>query len=363
MTPPDPSAQVKAEPRPGLPPIAIFGLATLLVLLAIGAEAAAALFGMRLTSVDGPSAGFLLAAHVTASVLAAEAMYLRFPGRRVDAGGFYWLGLLLTLLLPVFGVVGVASLVIRPPSRIVSRRQSESPEEARAMAMEKVADARRSEQQFGADIESVVDALSDPDPALRLGAMDALRAMQGPEAVRLLQRSLNNTLFDVRFRAVEALGEISQRYSDRISGASAMLERDPHNVEKLLALADLYVEYRGLGVEDEAMQQVMLAMSEKHYRRAVDLGCHERPVLLKLSKCLVELDQIDDAEHVLTQHRPDLADDPDILVSLAAIHFRRGRVRSLRALCRRALRAGSGALPEETARVLRFWVEEVERAA
>ena len=332
---------------------------------ALGAEGVAVLKLAHWSAISAGAAGFLLAAHIVAAALSAEGLRLRYPSVDDDArddSGLYWTGLLLTLLVPVFGVIAVASLAVWPPPKGVTVARAESPEIARANAMQRAADSRRAEQEFGADIESIVDALQDADPELRLGAMEALRGKECPEVVRLLQQCLDNSLFDVRFRAVEALGDISGRYSERISKGVSAVEADPEDPDVRVALADLYVEYRELGVEDEAMQTAMLVMAEKNYRRAVELGRREKPVLLSMARCLIDLGELDVAEWAVTRIRPGLADDADLLITLADIQFRRGHLRALAKTCQRALRSGNAQLGAGTQAALQYWTEATDTA-
>ncbi len=326
-----------------------------LALVGVGAHGAAA---WQVTRYAGASAGllaFLGACHLAGAVAAAEALRLRAPDPTA-ARSWHRLGLALALLFPILGALGVAWLVLLPPRPKARTEQGETAEVARARAMDQARARDRDAQVVGADVQSIVDALHDPDPALRLGAMDALREMKGPEAVRLLQRSLRNTLFDVRFRAVEALGNISQRYSDDIAAASAKVDASPDDADAHLTLADLYAEYRSLNVEDSVMQSYLLAQSEVHYRRAVELGRGEKEVLLKLSQALVELDRHGDARAVL-ELRPELAGDPEVLLARARVEFARGRVEAVRTACRQALRSGR-AIPEELEPAVHYWATQ-----
>jgi hypothetical protein len=264
----------------------------------------------------------------------------------------------LTALLPVLGVVGTFLMALFPPA-VRAPAVSDSQERERARAMARLQAERRAEQVVDTDVRSIVDALRDPDLAVRLGAMDALRSLKGAAAVRLLKVSRTNTAFDVRFRAVEALGEMSQRASDAVNTALQAVDEDVRAPERWAALGDAYAGYRDLGLEDAVMQQSLSTQAESCYRTAWELAPHEARFALKLAAALEALDRFEDAREVLSGTLgAGHADPASVYLGLARVAFRQGRISALEGLSRQALRTDRGHLPPEDTAALRYWAGE-----
>ncbi len=303
----------------------------------------------------GLDLGFLAAGHLLAAVFGAEALQRRYPGARRDEEDFYAWGLALGGGVPVLGVLGVLWLSLRPPPADASEQAIKSPERVRQERAAQVREEDAEARTATLDVQALAEALEDPEAQARLAAIDTLRGMQGPKAVALLKAARDNSLFDVRYRAVEALGEFGQRYADRIRQATKAVDKRSDVPETHLDLADLYWEYRGLGLEEGQMQEALLSDAHQHYREAVELGCTNPRAIISLSECLVALGWLDDAWAVL-HSRPDWRSDPEVLLALARIQFRAGAVGPLRTTAREALEADAGALSEEARSALQTWV-------
>jgi tetratricopeptide (TPR) repeat protein len=322
---------------------------------AVGAEVLACHLALTRIPLGLAAGSALLGLHVGAAALSAEALRLRARGA---PEGHAAVGLGLTLLVPVLGVVGALLLALFPPA-VHTQAVADSQEQERARAMARLQAERRSEQVVDTDVQSIVDALKDPDLAVRLGAMDALRTLKGAAAVRLLKISRTNTAFDVRFRAVEALGEMSQRASDGVNEALQAVDEDVEDPERWCALGDAYAEYRDLGLEDAVMQQSLSTQAESCYRTAWELAPHEARFALRLASALERLELYEDAREVLSGTLgAGHADPASVYLGLARVAFRQGRVPALEGLSRQALRADRGHLAPDDRAALAYWAGE-----
>jgi thioredoxin-like negative regulator of GroEL len=267
-------------------------------------------------------------------------------------------GFCLTLLVPVLGVLGVLLLALAPPA-VRDVAAAESQEKERARAMEALQTERRMAQVVDTDVQSIVDALKDPDLQVRLGAMEALRGMKGAAAVKLLKVSRTNTVFDVRFRAVEALGEMSQSASDAVNEALQAVDEDVQDPERWCALGDAYRDHRALGLEDAVMQQSLATQAESCYRTAWELAPASSKFALRLAQALETTGRFEDAREVLGGALGGADADPaTVYTALARVAFSQGQLRALTGLSRQALRADRGHLPEDARAALEYWAED-----
>jgi tetratricopeptide (TPR) repeat protein len=239
------------------------------------------------------------AAHLFAAGLAAEALWLRGhgapPALRASLLRGAWF---LCLAFPVVGVVGCAVLTLRAPVAQQPGARAESLEAARSRAAAEARERRRKEQDIGADVDSLADALTDRDVRVRIAAVDALRGQRSPRAVRLLADARDNTVYDVRIRAVEGLGRISGEYGDRINTARRALERHPRAPVRHHELAALLLEYANLKLEEAEINRSILEEAVRHARSAIEHGhpgCDSR---LVLGHALLELGDFTGAEQV-----------------------------------------------------------------
>ncbi len=304
----------------------------------------------------------LLGLHVFASLLVGEGFKLRLPADHPGSLGAWRTGFYLVFFLPMFGVLLGAMLILRPPKTALQLEDGFlSPMEYRKQQAEAQLAEEAAKGHVSADVETVADALKDADKAKRLGAVEALREMGDKQAVELLSQSLNNTVFEVRFHAVEALAGINQKFSKRIGAASQVLERAP-SPENHLTLAEVYYEYATLEMEEESIQQ--------HLYRKASSGFYEylqahpdAVILLKAAHCL---DRLGEAQQALTAYRQVLTADPmnlDANLGLAKAQFSAGQYQQLRETCRSILDMPLKRSPErEVAEVLMMWAEGRPRA-
>jgi tetratricopeptide (TPR) repeat protein len=336
-------------------------LSLLLVLpLALVAEAAALLALLAASGpLEGARIGTMVGLHLFAATLAGEGARLRYPLGEPSAHGAWRLGLGLSLLLPGFGLLLVVVLMLRPP-RVVRVKEDDfvSPMEFRKQQAEAELAAEAQKGTAGVSIETIGDALKDQDKLKRLGAVEALRALQNKEAVELLGRSLKNTVFEVRYHAVEALAGINKKYSERIAKATAALERDP-GPRSERALGETYYEYASLEMEEPSIQQHLYRNAVEHLRRSLLPG--EPPDPEVLLKCALSLERLGEVEAAWRSFKQTLAAFPrssGALLGLARLQFQRAEFDQLRETCR-ALRAlDEPALQEaQLSSVLTLWAE------
>ena len=328
--------------------------ALLLEALALCMVAGAASEPLRLLSAG--------AAHVAASGFCAEGLRLRAPDPEVGAS-MYRAGWLLGLGFPLFGVLiclVMATYRHRGQSRGVD---AESLEKRRSRAARAALEKRRTQQQLGAGIDAIVDALKDRDAKVRVAAVDALRDESSKRAVKFLSRSRTNTVFDVRFRAVESLNRISKEHGDRIAKAKKEWAEDPSSPELHGKLAGLCLEYGLLGLENQTTRTMLLEQAVEHAAAAVELGDGDRAAALTHGTALRELDRLDEAELCYRQLLARNKFDVEAGLGLLEVQFLRKDLAALPDTCRQLLRHAGPALDPATIDALKLWIRSAKPVA
>ncbi|MCK5799575.1 MAG: HEAT repeat domain-containing protein [Deltaproteobacteria bacterium] len=304
----------------------------------------------------------ILGLHVFASLTIGEGLKLRIPKNHPSGLGAWRIGFYLVFFLPMFGILLGVILTFRPP-KVAMQLQDDflSPMEYRKQQAEAELADEAALGHVSADVETVADALKDEDKAKRLGAVEALREMGDKQAVELLSQSLNNTIFEVRFHAVEALAGINQKFSKQIATATQAVERDP-SPDNHLILANVYYDYASLEMEEESIQQHLYRNASSSYRQFLSQKS-DPEAMMKASSCLDRLGERDEA---LAGYKNVLTADPNNFsanLGIARAQFGAGQFQQLRETCRRILDLTLDRPPErDIAEVLVMWAEGRPRA-
>jgi tetratricopeptide (TPR) repeat protein len=325
--------------------------------LALVAEATALVL---LLMADGPLPPkdilALLCFHLFSAAAAAEALERRYRPDDAAALGAWRLALALALLLPGFGVVILAVLAVRRPQATSETGDDGiSPMEYRKQRGEAERAAEADRGTADANVEAISEALKDEDKAKRLGAVEALRALQNKQAIELLNKSLKNTVFEVRYQAVEALAGINTKYSDRISIATAAVDRDP-SPANTRALGEVFFEYASLDMEDLSIQLHLHRSALAYLKKSIRPGEAADPeVLIKIAACLEKVGEEEQALEVYRAALEQRAQSVDALFGVARLQFKRGEFSELASTCRLMLEIP--ATDPQVVGVLRLWAD------
>ena len=299
----------------------------------------------------GPYVGSALL-HIGAAGLCAHALSLRVNAPDL-ATRLFQTGWVVGFAVPIFGPLGCVVLWLSgvSPRKVVGGL---SREQARSHAAAAALERKRGEQQLGAGIDALVDALKDRDARVRVAAIDALKDDTSRDAVKLFAHSRNNTVFDVRVRAVEGLGRIAKQWSDRLADARAEWTRAPAEAEANRKLAAICLEYAGLGLEGAELARDFYAQAVRHAETSLASGW-DRDSALTLATALSHLDRFEEAEAVYLELCRAGGDDATVLLGVAQMQFARQDLRSLPLTCRQLARRGGRSNPT-FAEALKLWV-------
>ena len=270
-----------------------------LAFLLFGLSVLLTVFWVRSLALNGlPWWGCLLA-HIGASGLASESVGFRMSRELAwypsEVRRSAWL---LSLGFPFFGLLIVGYWLFFPPT-LEGTGHAESLQSQRARAAGAAHEARRAEQELGSAIESIVDALSDRDPQVRIAAIDSLRGQTSQTAVKILKEARENSIFDVRVRAVEALGRVSKHFGDKLGDLRKQLEKDEGDPNVNYQLAATLLEYNNLKLEAAQMSKPLLKQALNHASTAADNG---QPLAKELmGKLMLNLGDYEGAEALFSK--------------------------------------------------------------
>lgn len=330
--------------------------------LGLAAELTAALLLLVHSGPMGlPKILSLLGLHLFATAALAEALQLRYEAGSPGATGAWQLALALAMLLPGFGPLLVAVMVVRPPRAALAKGDDFiSPMEFRKQQAEAQLAIEGDKGHAGVQVEAIGDALKDSDKAKRLGAVEALRALENKQAVEMLSKSLKNTVFEVRYHAVEALATINKKYSARIAKATDAVEKKPTPANHR-TLGEVYHEYAMLEMEDPSIQLHLHRNAVGNLTRAITPNAQPDPELLtRLATSLEAMGELEQASH---KYRAALAHDPNNLAALlgsARLQYRQAQYERLPATCRQILKLGAKEVSQDYINVLALWAEGPE---
>jgi hypothetical protein len=268
----------------------------------------------------------------------------------------YRAGWLLGLLLPVVGPAAAALLGLLLPRPRAESAPASSEEEQRRSAAEAARERRRGEQQVDRSLPALVDALKDRDPKVRLAAIDALAGESSKRAAKLLADARDNTLFDVRVRAVQSLARLSKEHGERLAAAKKALAFDPRSSALNSEVARLCLDYALLGVEDAATSRLLLEQARVCARAALETGEDDREPALYAARAANELGHHEEAESAYRTLLRRNANDAEALLGVAESQFARRAFALLPLTCRWVLRQAGRTLDDTAVDALRFWV-------
>ena len=282
---------------------------------------------------------FLVSLHLVAAVCSAEGLRLRFPPGSNEGRGAWRMGLSLSLLLPVFGLAITVVLTARPPPVDDDTEADEdlSPMEHRTVLAEAQRRAEAGLETADLSVETLGDSLKDANKDRRLGAVEALRKMESKEAVQLLNRSLENTIFEVRYHVVEALARIDEKYSQRIAAATEAVAQDP-SPDNHRILGEVYHEFASMEMEDPSIQEHLYRSAAGTLKRSILPG-FPTPigVRVKLGYCYERLGRLDEALEKYQSVVDEIPMQTEALLGIARLQFRQAQLGPLAATCRRIM--------------------------
>ncbi len=300
----------------------------------------------------------LLLIHTVASIGVGYWLYTQFAVDRQQARVWLWLGILFSFFLPVYGLVGILFIYIAVRHHRYAPATKASHDDHlrkdRLSAAASNATIMRVDWEEEKLVQPLVDALKGADVDLRKGAVDALAAKNDPEAIRMLANSLENTMLEVRYFAVEALSEISKDFGDRIIEAQQEAEANPQSYEAIAALGGCYYDYAISDVEDKTLSEYYLRQAHNEYHKAVQLAGNDVALLARFAEVLMRLDKFQEA---LDAYHSAASRDPrnlKAMIGIADAYFQMGKIQEVRRIVRQ-MKTSFGNLPDDAQQAASIW--------
>ncbi|RME75391.1 MAG: hypothetical protein D6776_03345 [Planctomycetota bacterium] len=295
-----------------------------------------------------PVGGFAaLLAHVLAALATGGALR-RLRARALGTEAPAVTGALLVLWIPVAGLLGAAVMayaVVRAGRQREAVRGLEAqlrgaPGPARYLPPEPPPEQALQEV---LEIEPLADALIYGDPRLRRGAVEALRRLGTPEAVRVLRRALRDPDDEVRTLALAALSAIEGQLSRALQAAEQAVQRAPDDPARYAALGRQHLLYAETGLLDPHTRRRHLELAVTAFGRALERSGERDPELLAvLGRCLLLLHDHERALGFYQRAIEARPDDPELLLGRAQALLRLGQLELAALDFRAALERGLG---------------------
>jgi hypothetical protein len=292
-----------------------------------------------------------LALHFAAagSLAHAFARDRRLDGRAALGTGWLWAG-----AFPLLGVIAGAALFAMRGRKASRVAVEESWQERRSQAARRAQAETERAQHVSADVVPLVDALRAGHGGLRISAMEAVKDRHSRPIVLMLARERQNTLYDVRFRAVEHLGRINDRSLGDIAESERALAEGPETAALHEKLAQQLFEHAELGLDAAEITRNHLTRVVVHAERALALGKPSAATVVLLARSFWRLGAPDRAELELRRAQEIEPGNGEALYGLAELQFARKDFHGLKHTCQRLMARGDGLSREKRQAVEKF---------
>lgn len=298
--------------------------------------------------------------HTIISLLIGQWLYSRFSVDHEQAQVWRLLGILFAFFMPVYGAIGIFFIYIALKHKRKTGIKTATEHLDLHMVKDRLTKKAEDTTLMGIDwqeekeIQPLVDAISDVDHELRKGAVAALAEKRDPKSIKVLADSLENTVLEVRYYAVEALAKISKSYADRIIELQAKLEKYPESLENIVELSNCYYEYAISNVEDENLSEYYLTHASEQIQKALKIKNDDVKLLLQYGDILTRMDKYEDALEVLNKVLTFDKKNMDVLIRLADIHFKMGSIREVKTITKQ-IRFLYAKIPSEIQQAINVW--------
>ncbi len=193
-------------------------------------------------------------------------------------------------------------------------------------------------------VEPLADLLASEDHEMRRAAIEVLRRLKNPTAIRLLRQALKDPNPEVRVYATGALTRVDAEMNEAIESAAARAERSLGDMDALLAWAEAMLAYVRSGLLDPDSQKHYLTLAEEPIKKALEIDDSHSQALDLLGQVSLLQGRPRQAqkafEKIIARHGPTAG----ALAGLAEALYEQGEYGRLAETCRNILKT---AVPEE----------------
>lgn len=269
---------------------------------------------------------FFVLAHGAASALTSSLLFGVLPARwRKPALPAILFLFTLCFLLPLVGVIGLAAtfLVVLYWPRGEAKESPFVVTELPELPFR----ALRSRQRFYTEGHLVSALRHSNDPEERVRTVMAARQVSDQYAIPVLSVALKDPVDDVRLLAYAMIDSKERGLYAQIRDATKELEKADiaHAVELHRRLAECYWELAYLGLAQGDVLNHVLKTARKHADAVAGVLPNDGGNLLLLSRILIKMGRLDDAEESIARAREAGMPDPAVLCLLAEVAFLRRR--------------------------------------
>lgn len=110
-------------------------------------------------------------------------------------------------------------------------------------------------------VEPLADLITSDDPKLRQAAVEILRRLKNPTAIRLMKQALRDPNPDVRVQTSSALNRLDEEMSAALEAASQRAAEEPGSLEALVTEAEAILAYVRSGLLDDESRHHYLKLA------------------------------------------------------------------------------------------------------
>ena len=234
-----------------------------------------------------PDWPLLLAGHVFLVLLSALCVRVMYPGQR--GRSMAMITFLTALFFPVAGLFCLAVIIILQPG--MARRADLVNQFKHNISIQSDSDRQQVRVQdvveYLADqvnVAPLADLVRSEDPALRRGAISALRKIKNPTAVKLLKQARGDPSPEMRVHAHVALTRLDNEMSDGLARAMKLAELTPEDTEALAGQARAAMDYLLSGLLEDAAMDHYLNLAKEPLNQVLAKEPHHPHALAMLGR-------------------------------------------------------------------------------
>lgn len=270
---------------------------------------------------------------------------------------------MLVLFLPLMGLAGSLVLHLACDRWIRARGLVE---DFQAETEQRVIEPQHLEERMDLEaffdqelaVQPVMDILAGYDDDLKRGAIDTLRRIGTPEAVKILKKCLTDASPEVRYNAHTALTRLDESHILRIRKSQQQLSSVNRQADAYVGYAEHCSAYGQSGLLDADTRRHYLQLAREALVNARETAPAARELMLDLARLEMALGAYADAA---IHFRTILAGEPHnarALVGLAEVCFTSGDAEGLQSATRQmAAAAGVDTGSVNEGIVFNFWAE------
>ncbi|MFQ5824482.1 MAG: tetratricopeptide repeat protein [bacterium] len=272
---------------------------------------------------------------------------------------FALVALILALVLPVYGMLGMSLLYLSMFMIKVKAvdyfevDDSFLPEKYKFLIKDvdnNILAIKRDEL----NIDAFKDIFRSYDRQLEENAINKLSKLVNKHSVAILKEVIKNSSSDTKILAASALIEMEDKIIKKIEEFRNFLQDQPENTSAILELARTYDLYCYLGVLDSVIQKYYQKLALEQYRKFLEYQPNHLKANLEYGRILLNAGYVEEAIRTLKYAIGLTPQNPNPHIWLAEAYYELADYKSLTNVCHKLTEFEK--LPENIKEIVHWWV-------